>query len=76
MNAPISAELVRRAQERALCTDTVQVLAGLGAVVDAGLITLPALLDLTRSCSTAAQLGDALVMLAASAQLQPAGGAA
>ena len=75
MNSPISAELVRRAQARHLCPDAVATLAELGAAVDAGVITLGDLLDLARSCDTAAQLGDALRMVAASATAQPAGGA-
>lgn len=60
-----SAELVRRCQDRRLCTATTAAAAVLGAAVDAGLISLPDLLDLVRSCSTADQLGDALCMLAA-----------
>ena len=71
----ISSELVRRAERRGYCTDTVTTLQVLGTAVDAGLIELADLLDLVRSCSTADQLGDAMTMLAASAQLQPAGGA-
>lgn len=74
MTAPISAELVRRCEERRLCSTVTAICAALGAAVDSGLIELPALLDLVRSCSTAAQLADALVMLAASEQLQPEGG--
>lgn len=65
MNAPISPELVRRCEERRLCTTVTAVCAILGEAIDAGLITLPALLDLVRSCATADQLGDALTMLAA-----------
>lgn len=76
MNSPISSELVRRAQARQLCPDAVATLAVLGEAVDAGVIELGELLDLVRSCSTADELGDALAMLAASAQLQPAGGCA
>ena len=75
-NSPISAELVRRCEERRLCGTVTMVCQGLGAAVDSGLIELPALLDLVRSCSTTDELGDGLTMLAASAQLQPAGGAA
>lgn len=75
MTAPISAELVRRCEERRLCGTVTMICQALGAAVDAGMIELPALLDLVRSCSTAAQLADALVMLAASEQLQPEGGA-
>lgn len=71
MTAPITSELVRRAQARQLCPDAVATLAELGAAVDAGVIELGDLLDLARSCDTAAQLADALRMVAASAQLQP-----
>lgn len=67
----ISSELVRRAERRGYCTDTVNTLQVLGTAVDAGLIDLGELLDLVRSCATADQLGDAMTMLAASAQLQP-----
>ena len=66
MTAPISSELVRRAQARNLCPDVVSTLAELGAAVDAGVLSLDDLLDLTRSCSTAAQLADALTMVATS----------
>jgi len=74
----ISSELVRRAECRGYCTDTVNTLQVLGTAVDAGIIELGELLDLVRSCSTADQLGDALTMLAATvpSQAQPAGGAA
>jgi len=70
----ISAELVRRCEERRLCSTVTTTCAALGAAVDSGIVSLPALLDLVRSCSTADELGDALVMLATTAQLQPAGG--
>lgn len=75
MTGPITSELVRRAEQRGCCADTVTTLEVLGMAVDAGLIELGELLDLARSCATSDQLGDALTMLAASAQLQPAGGA-
>ena len=75
MTTHYSAELVRRCQERRLCPTVTAVCAVLGEAVDAGLITLPALLDLVRSCNDANELGDALVMVAATAQLQPEGGA-
>lgn len=65
MNSSISAELVRRCEERRLCPAVTAVCAVLGAAVDAGMIALPDLLDLTRSCATADQLSDALTMLAA-----------
>lgn len=73
----ITNELVRRAERRGCCTDAVRTLQVLGTAVDAGLIELPALLDLVRSCSTPAQLGDAMAMLAATvpSEAQPAGGA-
>lgn len=69
----ISAELVRRAQARCLRPTVVAALAVLGEAVDAGIITLPALLDLVRSCATADQLGDALTMLAATVDPLPVG---
>ncbi|MFN8469332.1 MAG: hypothetical protein U0X20_27495 [Caldilineaceae bacterium] len=65
----ISAELVRRAQERRLCPAVVATLAALGAAVDAGLIALPDLLDLVRSCSNTDDLGGALCMLATTATI-------
>jgi len=71
----ISAELVRRCELYAMPGTTTAVCQALGVAVDAGLIELPALLDLVRSCNNTDELGDALVILAASAQLQPAGGA-
>jgi hypothetical protein len=61
----ITSELIRRCEARKMCTATTAAAAVLGAAVDAGLIALPDLLDLVRSCSTADQLGDALCMLAA-----------
>lgn len=67
----ISAELVRRAQVRNLCPDAVATLDILGAAIDAGLISLDALLDLVRSCSTADELGDALAMVATTATVDP-----
>ena len=70
-----SAELVRRCEARQMCTATMAAAAILGAAVDAGIVTLDDLLCLVRSCSTTDELGDALTMLAASAQLQPEGGA-
>ena len=66
MTGLITSELVRRAECRGYCTDTVTTLQVLGTAVDAGLIELGDLLDLVRSCSTADELGDALTMLAAS----------
>lgn len=68
MSSPISSELVRRAQARNLCPDVVSTLAELGAAVDAGVIELADLLTLTRSCSTAGELSDALRMVAATAK--------
>lgn len=67
-------ELTKRCQERGVGTTATIVLAALGTALDAGLITLPALLDLVRSCSTTDQLGDALTMVAVTAHV-PAGGA-
>ena len=74
-NSPITSALLRKCQERGECATTTMVCESLGQAVDAGLIELPALLALVRSCSTPDELGDALTMLAASAQLQPEGGA-
>ena len=63
----ISSELVRRAECRGYCTNTVNTLQVLGMAVDAGLIELGELLDLVRSCATADQLGTALSMVATTA---------
>ena len=73
MTAPITSALLDRAQAAGVDELGAAVLGALGLAVDAGIITLPALLDLVHSCSTADELGDALTMLAASAQLQPEG---
>ena len=80
--APITSALLDRAQAAGVDELGAAVLGVLGAAVDGGLISLPALLDLVRSCSTADELGDALTMLAASANGHceevlaiPAGGA-
>ncbi len=73
MTGPITSELVRRAEQRGCCADTVATLEVLGMAVDAGMLELGDLVDLVRSCATADQLGDALTMLAASAQLEPEG---
>lgn len=75
MNAPITAQLLRRCEERRICPTVTAVCVVLGEAVDAGIITLDQLLAVVRSCSTADELGDRLVMLATTAQLQPAGGA-
>ena len=64
MTAPITSALLRKCQERGECPTTTTVCVLLGEAVDAGLIALPALLDLVRSCSTADELGDRLVELA------------
>lgn len=74
-------ELTQRCQERGVGTTVTIVVAALGTAMDAGLIDLPALLDLVRSCSTGDQLGDAMTMLAATATtaapaLELAGGVA
>ncbi len=60
-------ELARRSEEQrrpALVTAAVTIL---GAAIDAGIVSLPDLLDLVRSCATTDQLGDALTMLATTA---------
>lgn len=69
MTSTISAELVRRCEERRLCSTVTTVCAALGAAIDAGVIELGDLLDLVRSCNTPDELADALTTLAASAQL-------
>lgn len=78
MSAPITSALLHKCQERGECPTVTAVCAVLGEAVDAGVIALPDLLDLVRSCATSDQLGDALTMLAATVpsegQLQPAGG--
>ncbi len=73
-NSPITSALLRKCQERGECATTTMVCQGLGAAIDAGVIELGELLALVKSCSTAAELADALTMVAASAQLQPEGG--
>ncbi len=75
MNSPITSALLAKCALRGECSTVTMVCQGLGEAVDAGVIELGDLLALVRSCSTADELGDALTMLAASAQLQPAGGA-
>lgn len=72
-------ELSRRCKLRGMCTTTTNVAAALGAVVDAGMLTLDQVVDLVHSCNDANELGDALVMLAASVETNvtpapPAGG--
>ena len=67
MTPPISAELVRRCEERRLCSTVTAICAGLGAAIDAGMVSLPELLELVRSCNTTDELGDALCMLATTA---------
>lgn len=67
MTAPITSALLDRAQAAGVDELGAAVLAALGAAVDSGIITLGDLLDLVHSCSTADQLGDALTMLAATA---------
>ena len=80
--APITSQLLAKCALQGVDELGTSVCAALGLAVDAGIITLGDLLDLVRSCSTADQLGDALTMLAASANGHceevlaiPAGGA-
>lgn len=61
----ITNELIRRCEERRLCTATTAAAAVLGEAIDVGIVTLDQVLDLVHSCATADQLGDALTMLAA-----------
>lgn len=63
---PISTELVRRCDRAGVGSTTTEVAAALGAIVDAGLLTLDQVLDLVHSCSTGDELAGALLMLAAS----------
>ena len=63
----ITAELIRRCELRGMCTATTRAAAVLGTAVDAGIIELSELLDLVKSCSSADELGNALLTLAASA---------
>lgn len=67
----ISAELVRRCEDRRLCSTVTAICAGLGAAIDAGMVSLPELLDLVRSCNTTDELGDALAMVATTATVDP-----
>lgn len=67
----ISAELVRRCEDRRLCSTVTAICAALGEAVDANLIELAALLDLVRSCNTTDELGDALAMVATTATVDP-----
>ena len=73
MTTPITSQLLAKCDLQGVDELGTSVCAVLGLAVDSGLISLPALLDLVHSCSTADELGDALTMLAASAQLQPEG---
>lgn len=72
MMAPgcVQNELTRRCEVRGLHPTVTAICGVLGKAVDAGMISLPELTDLVNSCSTVDQLGDALVMLAASATAQ------
>lgn len=72
MNSPISAELVRRCQERRLCTLTVRAAGALGAAIDAGLVSLERVLDMVHSCSSSDELGSMMLMLAATSSIEPA----
>ena len=65
MNSPITADLLRKCQERGEGSTVTMVCQALGAAVDAGIIELGDLLALVKSCSTPDELGDALTMLAA-----------
>jgi len=71
MNAPITSQLLAKCALAGVDGTTVRVCGVLGEAVDAGIIELGALLALVRSCSTADELGDALVMLAAKANGMP-----
>ena len=62
---PITSALLAKCALQGVDELGTSVCAALGLAVDSGIISLPALLDLVRSCSTADQLGDALTMLAA-----------
>ena len=62
---PISIELVRRCDRAGVGSTTTEVAAALGAIVDAGLLTLDQVLDLVHSCSNGDELAGALLMLAA-----------
>jgi hypothetical protein len=62
----ITSELIRRCEERRLCTATTQACAVLGEAIDAGIVSLPDLLAMVRSAKDADQLGDMLTVLAAS----------
>lgn len=73
MTAPITSALLDRAQAAGVDELGAAVLGVLGAAVDSGIITLGDLLDLVHSCATADQLGDALTMLAATADDLPVG---
>ena len=65
--APITSELVRRCESYGMDATTTMVCQALGQAVDAGVIELGELLDLVKSCATADELGNALVMLATTA---------
>lgn len=75
MSRHISAELVRRCQERQMCTATTQAAGVLGAAIDVGIVSLDQVLDMVRSCSSSDELGSMMLMMAASApsELQQAG---
>lgn len=61
---PITTELVTRCERAGVGATTAQVAKALGAVVDAGLLSLEQVLDLVHSCSTGDELAGALLMLA------------
>lgn len=68
---PISTELVSRCERAGVGSTTTEVAAALGAIVDAGVLTLDQVLDLVHSCSNGDELGGALLMLAATVTTQP-----
>jgi hypothetical protein len=65
MTAPITSQLLAKCALAGMDELGTSVCAALGLAVDAGMLTLDQVLDLVRSCNTADDLGDALVMLAA-----------
>ena len=71
--APITSELVRRCESYGMDATTTMVCQALGQAVDAGLIALPDLLAMVRSAKDADQLGDMLVMVAATVDPLPVG---
>lgn len=72
-----SAELIRRCQERQMCTATTEAAGVLGLAIDVGIVSLDQVLDMVRSCSSSDELGSMMLMMAATvpSELQAAGGA-